>query len=1156
MISRTTRYRASEVSRYRRRVVRVSNVLIGRRLLSHDLKIGWLEKPRKGIFWSDWARRWFVVNPNCLELRYFEVKTMTLDEEILTMRTRRIRYLKHAKVVKGSVQTAGNFSFSLEFSDGQQTLELKANTLDERVEWCERLNAAIRGGTDGNKACKGTWTVLDVLSSLWSDSDWEDDDEDKIGMYSPVLGRNRTTDRSDDRIRVKGSKIVKFSRFLAMDKEEKKKSFDVVWEKIVWGIDIVHQIIEEEFKSVDKFKSPRHRKKVGFDRKVQVSLYSLVKHLIDRGYETKIRSLLSKIFEDYVKNAIVMTIRNAKTPEAKINAFLGSWNRYKVLLELMRRTFRSVDVNVINLTKQDTVSALAVRHFVDGVMSKECLTRLVRAIGKLMTPMRRNREDSNTSKRLLRSISELFTLMGVVQSRDFHRIKNFVDLLRANNGYFVVLDTLPCYRKPYETSDVFVSCDEHLDKYKSTFEKAYVKAVSAFYDVERRSWMSLSLPQYFENVTSALSFEDEIVKASLHATSHLPVKIALWKSLLVRRHVATRLLKRDELGLVDLFRNHDVKTLNIIYRLYARVEHVAPHIFPDGRSAPQKLLSSATKLLSTIFDSKTSEKSKEDEDDILTLKWLCPSCNIKNDAEHEVCTTASCDTSRDDAKEWPSTSPTLNSKRKRRESAVANDDGVYLILSQMIKWMTIEIRQINSLRSRRRSSTPTREETKVKSKKKRPSQSDHDRNTELIRECLDLIQRSDEIVRSFEEVKIGQFHLMFVKKRTEMLRDLVNLKSKGVNVFYAVICRHFSDLLLGVIRRSRDDLNRDVDSLIEIVDMLDDKTMFIEMYRWYAAQRLLRNGYNQFPVEKRIAQHLKLRLSVAAVRSLEIMIEESESVHSKNMAWRQHVRAKKLPLVAGKIYVRALSRKNWPTRLLRSSKGDLRTSVRLPSQILSALQEFEKNVESDRSFTLLNALGHVTMKCHFESNTYKVRMNAAQASLLSVFLGEEDVEFVTIPMMEERLQVDSEVVQSILLSLLRKPTKSARHGGLMRKVMIKGQKAMPLLMTDKFTLNERFFSKSTTFNLPKVKTDRTRRKSVQKTLDQQVRNAHRAVLDASIIQIMKTHRVLSQKRLISKAMQFVQRTFRPKISEVKREIEILQRRGYLSMDGSSVKYIS
>jgi hypothetical protein len=186
--------------------------------------------------------RWFVICPKRAELRYFEVKTMCPPEEVLSKPTKRVRSLVGAKIKKGESR-AGNFGFILTFPHAAP-LELRAKTADEQIEWIERIKYSI-AQADGNQDGKdsGSWAVSHVVSQ-WSDSDWEDEDTaDKSGPFSPILNRNRTKERPEDRLRIKGERIVRFSRFLTMN-ENATKPFEVVWEKILWGIDILQQIVD------------------------------------------------------------------------------------------------------------------------------------------------------------------------------------------------------------------------------------------------------------------------------------------------------------------------------------------------------------------------------------------------------------------------------------------------------------------------------------------------------------------------------------------------------------------------------------------------------------------------------------------------------------------------------------------------------------------------------------------------------------------------------------------------------------------------------------------------------------------------------------------------------------------------------------------------
>ena len=66
---------------------------------------------------------------------------MCPPEELLRKPTRRVRSLVGAEIKRGESKE-GNFGFVLTFPH-QETLELRAHTADEQVEWIERLKSSI-----------------------------------------------------------------------------------------------------------------------------------------------------------------------------------------------------------------------------------------------------------------------------------------------------------------------------------------------------------------------------------------------------------------------------------------------------------------------------------------------------------------------------------------------------------------------------------------------------------------------------------------------------------------------------------------------------------------------------------------------------------------------------------------------------------------------------------------------------------------------------------------------------------------------------------------------------------------------------------------------------------------------------------------------------
>ena len=501
---------------------------------------------------------------------------MCPPEEVLRKPTRRVRSLVGAEIKRGESK-AGNFGFVLTFPH-QEALELRANTADEQVEWIERLKYSIAEANKSKDRTKGSWTVSHVVSQ-WSDSDWEDEDSaDKIGQYSPILQRNRTKENPDDRLRLKGERIVRFSRFLTMN-ENATKPFEAVWEKILWGIDILHQIVDLE---TITSKSGKH---AGIDKRLHVALFSLCKYLIDRGNETRVRVELEKMFRVYLMTGKDFENKSQqyRGNMRQVMIMLNTWEKYKILQECVRRAFNAIDKNLANLSREGdakSVSALAIRVYMKMMVHDD--KKLKQFCEPAFETLDKFRQDSSkldvTSSRVIRNLCELFLILGITENSDFNRIESFVDVLRANNGQFVVKSEFslipdPTTLKGFERT--LKRDEQSIQIYLTQFEPKYLVSLERSCKrrvADRLSWgETLDLAEYLNWVERNVTWENDMVMRYLHKSTAEKARALIWQNMLLKPQ--TKIFSLSGPSVLSMFQEMDIKTLSLLYRLYVVFEY-------------------------------------------------------------------------------------------------------------------------------------------------------------------------------------------------------------------------------------------------------------------------------------------------------------------------------------------------------------------------------------------------------------------------------------------------------------------------------------------------------------------------------------------------------------------------------------------------------
>ena len=186
-------------------------------------------------------------------------------------------------------------------------------------------------------------------------------------------------------------------------------------------------------------------------------------------------------------------------------------------------------------------------------------------------------------------------------------------------------------------------------------------------------------------------------------------------------------------------------------------------------------------------------------------------------------------------------------------------------------------------------------------------------------------------------------------------------------------------------------------------------------------------------------------------------------------------RRKDIPPDASALRVLTVSQSSWPSNTLVC-----KTATKMPEKVSNWIQMYRKSNAMNHDqlagarFVVCKGLGNVLMSLKYGNKIqYRVRMCPSQASLILLLKREGKLTFTEI---QNKLEIKSDqVVANLLLSVLRKPVKTCT-GGLVRKILSKGQKPLPLKSDDKFVLNMKFRSKNVGFILPKSLGSKTWRK--------------------------------------------------------------------------------
>lgn len=182
-----------------------------------------------------------------------------------------------------------------------------------------------------------------------------------------------------------------------------------------------------------------------------------------------------------------------------------------------------------------------------------------------------------------------------------------------------------------------------------------------------------------------------------------------------------------------------------------------------------------------------------------------------------------------------------------------------------------------------------------------------------------------------------------------------------------------------------------------------------------------------------------------------------------------------------------------------------------------------------RKLTWIYSLGSCNISGKFDAKTIELVVSTNQAAALLLFNTADRLSYSEIMM---QLNVSHDDLIRLLHSL-----SCAKY-----KILTKEPNAKTISQNDVFEFNSKFTDRMRRIKIPLPPVDE--RKKVIEDVDQDRRYA----IDAAIVRIMKSRKVLGHQQLVMECVEQLGRMFKPEIKAIKKRIEDLITRDYLERD--------
>ncbi|KAL9245428.1 hypothetical protein vseg_019086 [Gypsophila vaccaria] len=423
----------------------------------------------------------------------------------------------------------------------------------------------------------------------------------------------------------------------------------------------------------------------------------------------------------------------------------------------------------------------------------------------------------------------------------------------------------------------------------------------------------------------------------------------------------------------------------------------------------------------------------------------------------------------------------------------------------------------------------------------------------IIDEGTSLVQQADDAASSKAQnnnVAGGSYEQIFVRKVIELydkfMAYVINcfgnhaifhkavkeafetILSKGVaGNSSAELLAIFCDNVLkkgGSEKLSDDAIENSLEKVVRLLAYVSDKDLFGEFSRKKLSRRLLFDKSTNDDHERSILTKLKQQCGAQFTSKMEGMVTDMTLAKENQSQFEDYIQENPNVNPGLDMSVTVLTTGFWPS--YKSS------DLTLPAEMVKGIEVFKQfyaTKTKHRKLTFIYSLGSCHLSAKFGAKTFELVLSTYQAAALLLFNTADRLSYSEIA---EQLNLGDEDIVRVLHSL-----SCAKY-----KILIKEPSSRSVSKTDHFSFNSGFTDKMRRIRIPLPPVDE--RKKVVEDVDKDRRYA----IDASVVRIMKSRKVLGYQQLITECVEQLSRMFKPDIKMIKKRIEDLITRDYIERD--------
>ncbi|KAL2535560.1 Cullin-1 [Forsythia ovata] len=320
------------------------------------------------------------------------------------------------------------------------------------------------------------------------------------------------------------------------------------------------------------------------------------------------------------------------------------------------------------------------------------------------------------------------------------------------------------------------------------------------------------------------------------------------------------------------------------------------------------------------------------------------------------------------------------------------------------------------------------------------------------------------------------------------------------------------------------DIEETLDKVVKLLAYISDKDIFAEFYRKKLSRRLLFDKSANDDHERLILTKLKQQCGGQFTSKMEGMVTDLTLAKEDQNHFQEYLTNNQAASPGMELTVTVLTTGFWPS--YKSS------DLSLPAEMVKCVEvfrEFYQTKTKHRKLTWIYSLGTCNMNGKFEQKTIELIVGTYQAAVLLLFNASDRLSYSDI---KTQLNLAVDDLVRLLQSL-----SCAKY-----KCLIKEPNTRSVSPTDYFEFNSKFTDRMRRIRIPLPPVDE--RKKVVEDVDKDRRYA----IDASIVRIMKSRKVLGHQQLVMECVEQLSRMFKPDFKAIKKRIEDLITRDYLERE--------